>query len=147
MFLAVSAVSMLLLGGCFDSGGSNSPKFVINTGKGEVEYSMEIADSFEERKEGLMFRTNLPEKHGMFFVFEKPQQLTFWMKNTLIPLDMIFLDANYKVAHIEKNTQPCKVADCPVYKSVKNAQYVLEVNAGESDKFGVKEGDQADIST
>ncbi len=144
---ALMALVIFFVAGCGSfTGGSSEPKLVFTTSKGKVEYIIEVADTFEERKEGLMFRTSVAEKHGMFFVFDYAQKLTFWMKNTLIPLDMIFLNAHYEVVHIQKNAQPCSTSRCPIYNSVQKAQYVLEVNAGEADKFGIQDGDVAELS-
>lgn len=149
-FLAQVGASMLLLvllGGCtLFNGNTSAPKLEISTQKGKVTYVVEIADTYETRKNGLMFRTSLAEKHGMLFVFDQSQVLTFWMKNTLIPLDMIFMDRSYKVVHIEKNLPPCKTEQCPLYYSGTDAQYVLEANGGEADKLGIKEGDQATVT-
>jgi hypothetical protein len=78
----------------------------------------------------------------MFFVFDKEQPLSFWMKNTLIPLDMVFIDANYNVINIAKNVQPCKVKDCESYKSESSGLYVLEIKGGAADQYGLKKGDK-----
>ena len=140
--IALSLLS-LFLGGCFFFSGG--PKIVFNTEKGKVEYKFESATSSAEREKGLMFRTSLAGKTGMLFFFEFPTKLIFWMKNTLIPLDMIFMDGDYRVLNIAKNVQPCKVKDCPLYYSSGKAQYVLEVNAGESDRYFIKPGVKADL--
>lgn len=144
-WLGLAVLGLFIAGGCGFLPSSDEPKLVINTGKGKIEYNVEIANTAEQRKNGLMFRDSLKDKHGMFFVFDYPDKLTFWMKNTLIPLDMIFFDGNYSVVHIEKSVQPCKTEICPLYYSGKNAQYVLETNAGDSDKYGIKDGDKAEI--
>jgi uncharacterized membrane protein (UPF0127 family) len=106
-----------------------------------VAFSVQIAQTYDERMIGLMFRKEMPEKEGMVFLFEKEQPLSFWMKNTLIPLDIIFADKNWKIVSIQKSAQPCKADPCMLYPSSQNAQYVLEINAGLSDKLGIRVGD------
>lgn len=133
-------LSMTGLGGC-GSFGYGGPKAMIDTGKGRHSFGIEIADTPDLRKRGLMFRTSMPEDRGMLFFFDKEEPQAFWMKNTLIPLDMLFISADYKVVSVAKNAVPCKTKVCDVYPSVKPAQYVLEVNGGISDKYGIKEGD------
>ena len=123
-------------------GKEGRPKVVVLTaGGGERAYDVEIADTYEERRKGLMFRESMGESSGMFFVFEAPAVQGFWMKNTLIPLDMIFIDEHYKVVNVAKNVQPCKKDPCESYRSSGPAKYVLEVNAGESDKWSIGPGD------
>lgn len=109
---------------------------------GEVGLIAQVADSEEERRIGLMFRKKMAKDEGMFFIFDDEKPRSFWMKNTLIPLDIIFLDKGRQVISIQKNVQPCKVDPCPLYSSVGSAKYVLELNGGESDKIGVAEGSQ-----
>ncbi|BCX13894.1 MAG: hypothetical protein KatS3mg085_426 [Candidatus Dojkabacteria bacterium] len=101
---------------------------------------VEIADDNTERQRGLMFRDYLPEDAGMLFVFEKEQTLNFWMKNTYIPLDIIFLDADKKVVKIHTNTMPNQTTE--IYSSEKPAKYTLEVNAFWTEKNGIKIGDR-----
>lgn len=126
------------------STGGTSISFETSVGKTVI--SVEVADTFEERTKGLMYRKSLENNKGMFFVFEVDEPLNFWMKNTLIPLDMIFLDGNYGVVKIVKNAQPCKKDPCQIYSSGRAAKYVIEVNAGMSDKMGLKIGDKAQLT-
>lgn len=147
--LAVAGFS-LLLGGCSlptdtKTVAAKGPTMVLETSKGRSEIAVEIADTLDERTKGLMFRKTMPKEAGMFFIFEEESEKSFWMKNTLIPLDMIFIDAGYKVVSIAKNAQPCKGDPCAVYPSGKPAKFVLEVNAGVSDSIGLKDGDKAQL--
>ena len=91
---------------------------------------VEIADEPNERNQGLMFRENLEWDRGMFFIFDDERILSFWMKNTLIPLDMLFIDADFRIVDIKENVPPCKDDPCPSYSSEHPAKYVLEVNSG-----------------
>lgn len=91
---------------------------------------------------GLMFVEHLDEDKGMLFVFEKDGIYPFWMKNTLIPLDIIWIDLNGKAVFISRNIQPCKSILCTSINPGKQARYVLEINAGISDKIGLAVGDE-----
>ncbi|GIW57524.1 MAG: hypothetical protein KatS3mg083_469 [Candidatus Dojkabacteria bacterium] len=93
---------------------------------------VEIADDVHERSQGLMFRQNLVNIDGMLFVFPYEANQSFWMKNTYIPLDIIFFDANKRFVHVAANAQPCVETDavCPIYSADVPVQYVLETQAG-----------------
>lgn len=91
--------------------------------------TVEIADTQEKRSEGLMYRNYLPPVRGMLFVFPREGSYSFWMKNTKIPLDIIWIDENLKIVHIEDNVKPCLELVCPKYSSPTKAKYVLETNA------------------
>ena len=110
-----------------------------------VSFSVELAVTPEELSKGLMFRDNLPEKHGMLFIFDDTAQRSFWMKNTLIPLDIIFLDGNFVVVNIEYAV-PCRADPCPSYVSEAPAKYVLEINANLSEKYNIKKGSKMILS-
>lgn len=90
---------------------------------------VEIADEPSEQRQGLMFRRNLPKGRGMLFVFSEPQILSFWMKNTLIPLDVVFFDSQGVFVSSQRMV-PCNGDPCPLYNSGGLAQYALEVPAG-----------------
>ncbi len=103
--------------------------------------SVEIAQSETERQRGLMFRKSLDATAGMIFVFEEADIHAFWMKNTLISLDMLWLDRSGTVVWIAEHVPPCKADPCQSYAPGAMATYVLEVNAGFAKKHGVKLGD------
>ena len=103
---------------------------------------VEVPDDSEESMRGLMFRIHLPWNAGMLFPYSNEEPRTFWMKNTLIPLDMIFVDSSSKIVEIKENIPPCEQDECPTYPSVQPAQYVLEVNAGFVQEKGVEVGDR-----
>lgn len=92
-----------------------------------------------------MFRDKLDQNKGMLFVFDNSANYPFWMKNTKIPLDIIWINANKEIVYISEFTQPCKTFFCPKINPNKNAKYVLEINAGLSQKFDIKVGDNVDI--
>ncbi len=111
---------------------------------GNKKYELKIADTKDKRKQGLMFVKNLSKDEGMLFVFEKESIYPFWMKNTKIPLDIIWLDGNKKVVYIKKNAQPCQNTASAICKSIipsKKAMYVIELNAGEVNKTNLKLND------
>ena len=99
---------------------------------------IEIAEDDAKTQQGLMYRKSMDENKGMLFIFKKPASHSFWMKNTLISLDIIFLDENKKIIKIHKNTTPLSTKDLP---SGGMTLFVVEVNAGYSDKYGIVEGD------
>lgn len=104
-------------------------------------FSVEIARSQQERATGLMFRESLDIDKGMLFIFEKEAIYPFWMKNTYIPLDIIWIDKNKQIIFISKNTQSCFTDNCPRITPDKKALYVLEINGGMSDQIGLSTGD------
>ena len=99
---------------------------------------IEIADTPRESAVGLMYRQTMADTEGMLFVFDKARVRFFWMKNTYIPLDMIFIDENLKIVKIEKNTIPMSEAKIPTHKKT---LYTVEVNAGFCDRYGINVGD------
>ena len=106
---------------------------------------VELALTNQQLQDGLQYRKSLEQGHGMLFVFEKPVEVKFWMKNTLIPLDMIWMDKDKKVLFIKKNAPPCLEEICPSYGPDQAAHYVLEVNAGFASAYNVEVGDKAEF--
>ena len=101
----------------------------------------EIADSFKGRQRGLMFREKLAESQGMLFIFEDEDIQTFWMKNMVLPLDIIWIDAQKRIVDIRENVQPCRQT-CENIVPVAKAKYVLEVKAGFVKVNMIKLGDK-----
>ena len=106
--------------------------------------SAEAASTPEEKQQGLMFRKSLGELSGMLFVNQREGLYPFWMKNTLIPLDIIWISKDRLVTFIAKNAQPC-LKTCNSIKPDFPAQYILEVNAGFVDKYQIKVGQRLDF--
>jgi len=100
-----------------------------------------IADDDESRARGLMFVDSLPQDQGMLFLFRREEPRAFWMKNTRIPLDIIYLNKDFTVVDIIKNAKPCRSSRCVSYPSKHPTQYVLELNGGMSDQLGLVVGD------
>ena len=115
------------------------PLTLISPTGERVELRVEVAESDEERSRGLMFREKLPEGKGMLFIFERPQRLSFWMKNTLIPLDVLFFDTHGKFVSA-MTMEPCVEDLCQTYPSAAEAEFALEVPAGFTERHGIGEG-------
>jgi uncharacterized protein len=111
----------------------------IVTASGTHDFSVEVMRTDAERERGLMFRRYLPNDRGMLFNFDVEQPVMMWMKNTFLPLDMIFMDRSGKVVSIAANTEPLSEHIIP---SVEPAYAVLEVNAGTAARIGLKVGDE-----
>ncbi len=109
---------------------------------GEQSWTVDVAKTLKDRQQGLMLRESLEEGMGMLFIFEEEDFHAFWMKSTLIPLDVIWIGEDEKVVDVQ-TLQPCKTEECPNFRPAKKAKYVLEVNAGE---FEGKVGEQIQIT-
>lgn len=109
---------------------------------GPAMFQVEMARTAQERERGLMYRRELSEDRGMLFV-QSPGPAVFWMKNTYIPLDLLYFDAEGRLSQIEANVPPCTTPDCPIYPSATaTVKYILEINAGEAVRRGIQVGDR-----
>lgn len=113
---------------------------------GAEEIQLEVARTPYEQAMGLMFRTNLPKSRGMLFIFEPPQPTQFWMKNTLIPLDMVFL-RNGEIQEIIPNVPPCTSDPCPSYGPNNDIliDMVIELPAGRAEELGLRVRDAVNL--
>ena len=102
-----------------------------------LRFHVEVMDTEAGREKGLMFRQSMPKFSGMLFVYEEPQPVAFWMKNTLIPLDMLFFDGEGKLVRIKSQAQP--LDETPVVGG-NDIQYVLEINGGLAATLGIESG-------
>jgi len=108
---------------------------------GGERYAVEIADDDQERARGLMFRDSLEEGRGMLFIHDREERLAYWMKNTRIPLDILYFDSQLRLVTQQRNVPPCSAGDrCPPYPSRAPALYVLELNAGEARRLDLEDG-------
>lgn len=112
--------------------------------KQDISVPVELTATPYQWSKGLMFRESLPEGAGMLFVFPDEKERAFWMKNTSMPLDMLFISADKRVVSIRKNAVPYTTFVCPSYVSGERAMYVLEVNAGFVDMHAIREGDRVE---
>lgn len=106
---------------------------------------LELAWSPDQRARGLQHRAEFSAREGMLFIFDQPGRHAFWMKDTLIFLDMIWLDESYRVVDRRVNVPPCQVDPCPSYEPTQEAWFVLEVQGGLTEQWGLNEGDQLEI--
>lgn len=111
-----------------------SLKIIDHQAKIKTSFKVEIADNQEERSKGLMFRKDLPLNEGMIFVFPKEEEHFFWMKNTLIPLDIIFIDRDGEIVGLIENASPGEEKLLTVGR---DSLYVLEINAGLVKKYDI----------
>lgn len=109
---------------------------------GGVTIHAEVADTAKKRAEGLMYREHLAKDRGMLFTFDQAQPWTFWMKNTKIPLDIIWMNDKKQIIHIARNVPICTRTDdgCPQYQPNDPAVYVLELGGGEADRLKLERG-------
>ena len=112
---------------------------VLETETGDHSFDIEVVTTDRERARGLMYRRSLPERSGMLFLYDRPQGATMWMKNTFIPLDMVFIAPGGTVHRIERNAEPFSTE---VISSEGAIIAVLELNAGEADRIALKRGDK-----
>ncbi len=110
----------------------------IETKSGPVLLNVEVADTEAKREQGLMFRRSLPDDHGMIFLFGGEQEITMWMKNTYISLDMVFIGSDWRITHIAHDAEPFSTN---VISSMRPASRVLEIGAGQAKKLGLAVGD------
>nr|WP_155133976.1 DUF192 domain-containing protein [Roseibium sp. RKSG952] len=113
-------------------------ELTVETSDANHLFQVEVAETDHERSRGLMFRTEMADNAGMLFVFSKEGQRYFWMKNTPLPLDIIFINRAGEIVHIAKETVPFSETVIP---SEKPAKYVLELNGGTTDELGISVGD------
>lgn len=121
----------------------NTPRACFE--KSRTCFEIEIADTAEKQTRGLMERTQLDDNQGMLFVFDQPQQRAFWMKNTLIPLDMIWIDDTNHVIGITTLASPCENDPCPLYQIQSPSQLVLEIPGGRAINARITPGDKITI--
>lgn len=127
---------------------TNSSKTdTITVSVNSTDLTLQIASTDQQRAQGLMFVQELQANHGMIFVFPETQILSFWMKNTLIPLDLIFLDEDFQIVDLKSNFQPCHITNpnseiCPSYSSKLPAKYVIELNTGSIQTLNLQLNDQ-----
>jgi Uncharacterized conserved protein len=134
--LLVSMVAATRVAFSFET---SSQPLSIATANGPVEFTIELAVTPEERSQGLMHRETMDADHGMLFVFDQTRPVSMWMKNTILPLDMLFIDETGEIAGIAANTVPFSES---IVSAPRPVRYVLELNAGVAAKKGIAPGDR-----
>lgn len=138
--MQISAAFVLaLVVGCRHDG---RPVARIATARGAVDVALEVASTPDAKQRGLMYRNALADGTGMLFVFDDDSDHSFWMKNTLIPLDMLFIAADGRIVGIHANAKPLSLANISVGNP---SRYVLEVPGGWAARHGVATGDRVDL--
>ena len=130
--LALALTSQMAMAACADD------RVTIIGDWGQAGFTVDVVDTPDTRARGLMFVEDLPRMAGMLFIYEKPQSVSFWMKNTLIPLDMLFASAEGEILHLHENAVPGDLTPIPGGDGV---QMVLEINGGLSRRLGISVGD------
>lgn len=145
MRLTIAFVSLVLFAGtAYADSNTAQPALPIetisiDTPKGPVRFKAEVATTWPQQQQGLMYRRHMAADAGMLFDFHKSMQMSFWMKNTYLPLDMVFIARNGTVINVAENTEPMSERTIP---SAGPAYAVLEVNAGTAKRIGLKKGDK-----
>lgn len=134
--LALAVLLAVPLAACSDEG-----KLVLHTDSGDHSFNVEVVDTDETRAQGLMYRQELADDAGMLFDFKEERNVSFWMRNTFIPLDMIFVGSDGVVKNIHVNARPQDPTSIPSEGPV---QFVLEIPGGQSKVIGLKAGDTMD---
>jgi len=133
---ALSAV--LIVGGPASAQEAERSQLTIETAAGPRTFQVEIADTPQARADGLMHRRSMAPEHGMLFDFRAERPVAMWMKNTYIPLDMLFIGEDRRVRNIARRTTPLSER---TVESAGPVRYVLEINGGVSDELGIRPGD------
>lgn len=150
IILLVVFAFLFLFFGCLEQGTEKRYVEITSAGGTTINKTfatifVELADEPSEISQGLMFRELLASDHGMLFLLNRDDFHSFWMKNTKIPLEAIYIAANGSIVDILE-MEPCKADPCKIYNPKFKSSYVLEVNANLSEKLGFKIGDYVDIS-
>lgn len=132
LVLAVASAGAVAANGCRDD------RVTVSGDWGRAAFTVTVADDAAERAQGLMFVESMPTTTGMLFVYDHPQRVAFWMKNTLIPLDMLFAGPEGEILHVHENAIPHDETPVPGGDGV---QFVLEINAGLASRLGIAPGD------
>ncbi|KRG64712.1 ACR family protein [Stenotrophomonas humi] len=128
-------ISLLALAGCASADGRHWVELAGSR------YQVELAQDDETRARGLMFREQMDADHGMLFIHDRQEPQAYWMKNTKLPLDILYFDTDRRLVSQQRDVPPCSAGDmCPPYPSFKPARYVLELNAGQATKLNLQDG-------
>jgi uncharacterized protein len=128
---------------CATASTSAFPKAIAPDGH---EFKLEIASTPEQQARGYMFRKRVGRDEGMLFVFPRSDFHSFWMKNCLVSLDILWLSEDLTIVHLEREVPACRKDPCPSYPSMSKARYVLEIASGRAEKHGMKVGGKISIT-
>lgn len=136
----MTAAALLAAGAAVAAESCAEDQVTLRGDWGQARFTIELADDPDERAQGLMHRESMAQSAGMLFVYPEPKQVGFWMKNTLIPLDMIFLDATGTVKKVHSNAIPHD--ETPIFGGSPDIKAVLEINGGLSERLGIVAGSE-----
>ncbi len=142
LFLAAFIALVASLAPAIGHAAATGETLVVTTPAGKHAFTIEWAVTPDERERGLMYRKSMPKDHGMLFDFQTEQSVAFWMRNTYLPLDMLFIDGAGTVKRIEHKATPLSDRFIPSGAPVR---YVFEINGGMADALGISEGDKVTI--
>lgn len=134
LFMPIGSAIALLCALPFQAAPASTYRTIVVSLPDGTPIYAEVADTFEKRVLGLMYRTSLAVDRGMIFLMEEPGFHAFHMKNCKIPLDIIWLNGRRQIVHLERNLPPCETAECPSYPPSQKSLYVLELRAGSIDR-------------
>lgn len=143
--IILGVMMVVVLQGCVGGGEGSGEKVVLLTEDGKREFAVEVMRTVEERQKGLMHRDDLPEGKGMLFVFEQPQELSFWMKNVKFPIDIVFFNEEREMLNVAREVPGCLKDPCENYVSNGDAKYVLEIGSGKAEEIGLEVGDKIEF--
>ncbi len=141
-FAALVLSGILMLVPAFGEAAFKHATLEIETANGPVRLNVEVADTEPKREHGLMFRQKLAENDGMIFLFDSEEEISMWMKNTYIPLDMVFIGNDWRITHIAAEAEPLST---DIISSIRPASRVLEIAGGEAARLGLKPGDKVTL--
>ncbi len=138
----ISFILLISLSACdfLESVQLETKLITVSLAQQDFKIFLEVVETEKQRAQGLMFRRFLPADNGMLFIYERMQILDVWMKNTVIPLDVIFISDQGQIVSLIRALKPCKQDPCKIYSSTNKARYMLEVNAGLIDKKALEIG-------
>jgi uncharacterized membrane protein (UPF0127 family) len=141
LFVLIASFLMIVHGPAEAAGSSPvaNPSLFKKILVGKTPLRVEVADTLEKQERGLMFRQSMPENEGMLFVYKEPQEMSFWMRNTIIPLDIVFVGADGIILNIH---QARPLDESVLYRSAGAAKYVIETNQGWFSRHGIRPGDR-----
>lgn len=141
----IAGFLVTVLSGCASYASDNPDlmKISIQSDLRQIPFWVELALTPEEKSRGLMYREDLNSREGMLFIYDRPHDVSFWMRNVLIPLDMLFFDENRTLVYVAENVEPCPpdAHSCPLTSPDTPVQYVLELKGGIAKKRGITLGD------
>lgn len=142
---AVLILGLLLPAAALSSPGADGPKYIKLFLPDGTPITAELAVTPAERAQGLMFRDRIDADQGMLFIFDREELNSFWMMNMKFPIDILWLDQNKRVVHIEASVPPCAKEPCPSYPTPSPALYVLELQSGAAAGHKIKLGERMEF--